>query len=175
VRWTGEVRSEKESLIVVRTRQNRGGALNKNLTILIIEDQENDVILLKAALSRAGIVNLIRVVRDGQEALDYLRGQGKYADRSNFPFPSIIFTDLKMPRVSGFDLLEWLREHPDCCSIPVVILTASRIDTDIRRAYRLGANAYLVKPSTLEDLQAMVKTACDFWAWCELPLAPGKC
>jgi CheY-like chemotaxis protein len=149
--------------------------MDRNLTILIIEDDPNDVILLKRALTREDINNPIQVVHDGQEALDYLQGEGKYADRAKFPFPSVVFTDLKMPRMSGFDVLEWLRKHPECSVIPVIILTASKLDEDIKKAYQMGANAYLVKPSQIGDLQEMVKTAYNFWAWCEKPLMSGNC
>lgn len=149
--------------------------MDRNLTILIIEDDPNDVILLERALSRENINNPIQVVRDGQEAINYLQGEGKYSDRVQFPFPSVIFTDLKMPRLSGFDVLEWLRRHPECSVIPIIILTASKLDEDIKKAYQMGANAYLVKPSQIGELQEMVKTAYNFWAWCEKPRLSGKC
>lgn len=149
--------------------------MDRNLTILIIEDDPNDVILLKRALTREDINNPIQVVHDGQEALDYLQGEGKYADRAKFPFPSVVFTDLKMPRMSGFDVLQWLRNHPECAVIPVIILTASRLEEDIKKAYQMGANAYLVKPSQIGELQEMVKTAYNFWSWCEKPRMGGNC
>jgi len=149
--------------------------VNRELTILIIEDEANDVLLLKLALARSGIKNPIQIVTDGEEAIGYLRGAGKYHDRSRFPFPSIIFTDLKMPRMGGIEVLQWLRSHPECSVIPVIVLTASRLDADIRRAYEMGANAYLVKPTDIADLQEMVRTAYEFWAWCEKPMIPGNC
>src|SRR5258708_6317532 len=110
--------------------------------------------LLRLALNRCGIKNPVQIVTDGQEAIEYLQGAGKYHDRSQYPFPSVIFTDLKMPRVGGFEILEWLRAHPECSVIPVIILSASRLEADVQRAYQLGGNAYLVKPSKLEDLEA---------------------
>jgi CheY-like chemotaxis protein len=149
--------------------------MNRNLTLLIVEDDPNDVILLRKALTREGINNATQVVNDGAEAIAYLEGREPYRDRSQFPFPSVIFTDLKMPRMDGFDVLCWLRAHPECSVMPVMILTASRIDADVRKAYQLGANGYLVKPNSLEDLQAMVRTAYEFWAWCEKPEVGGKC
>jgi CheY-like chemotaxis protein len=149
--------------------------VDRDLTILIIEDEPNDVLLLKLALARSGIKNPVQTVADGGEAIGYLHGTGKYADRSIFPFPSIIFTDLKMPRMGGFEVLQWLRAHPECFVIPMIVLTASRLDADIRRAYEMGANAYLVKPTDIADLQEMVRTAYEFWAWCEKPLIPGNC
>ena len=148
--------------------------MDGKLTILIVEDDPNDALILKKALAREGIKHTIQVVPGGQEAINYLQGQGQYSDRSQFPFPSVIFTDLKMPRISGFDVLHWLRTHPECSVIPVIILSASKLDEDIKRAYQMGANAYLVKPTQIRDLQQMVKTAFDFWALCEKPQAPGQ-
>ncbi|MDB6018395.1 MAG: response regulator receiver protein [Pedosphaera sp.] len=149
--------------------------MDPNLSILIIEDVPNDVLLLKLALTRAGVHDPVQVVSDGQEALDYLQGNGKFADRLQHPFPSIIFTDLKMPRMGGFEVLKWLRSHTECSVIPVIVLTASKIDSDIKQAYTMGANAYLVKPTRLEDLQDMLKAAYAFWAWCEKPVLVGRC
>ncbi len=149
--------------------------MNRHLTVLIVEDLPDDVLLLRKAMTRSGITNPIQVVEDGREAIAYLQGEGKYANRMQYPFPSVIFTDLKMPRMSGFEVLEWLRQHPDCSVIPVIILTASRQDEDVKRAYLMGANAYLVKPTSLADLESMVKTAYDFWAWCEKPHVSGNC
>jgi CheY-like chemotaxis protein len=149
--------------------------MNRNLTILIIEDDPNDVVLLKRALSRENINNPVQVVHDGKEALHYLQGEGKYHDRTEFPFPSVIFTDLKMPRMSGFDVLDWLKKHPECSVIPLIILSASKMEADVRKAYQMGANAYLVKPGSIGELQEMVKTAYNFWALCEKPPMSGKC
>ena len=150
--------------------------MDRNLTILIVEDDENDVLLLKLALASEGIKNPLQVVRDGYEAIEYLRAEGQYKDRAKFPFPSVIFTDIKMPRMSGFEVLAWLRNHPGMLRHSgVIILSASKQDADVKRAYQMGANAYLVKPHQIGDLQEMVKTAFHFWAWCEKPHVPGKC
>ncbi|HZQ46640.1 MAG TPA: response regulator [Verrucomicrobiae bacterium] len=149
--------------------------MNSDFTILIAEDLENDVVLLKMALQREGIHNPIQVVQDGKEAIDYLCGHGIYADRNKYPFPRLLFCDLKMPRMGGFEILKWLRSHSECSIIPVIILTASGQDEDVRRAYQMGANAYLVKPAKIGDLQKMVKTAFEFWAWCAIPSIAGNC
>jgi CheY-like chemotaxis protein len=149
--------------------------MGENLTILIAEDDSNDVVILKKALERAGIKYPIHVVPDGQEAVEYLRGAGQYSDRTKFPFPNVVFLDLKMPRMTGFDVLEWSKNNPQCAVIPVIILTASKQEEDIKKAYEMGANAYLVKPSQIGDLQNMVKTSFDFWACCEKPHVSGKC
>ncbi|HWF18142.1 MAG TPA: response regulator [Verrucomicrobiae bacterium] len=148
--------------------------MDPHSTVLIIEDTPDDVFILKMALQREGIINPVQVVTGGQEAIDYLCAKEPYNDRSKFPFPKVLFTDLKMPRIGGFDVLQWLRDHPDCSVIPVIVLSASRLDEDVKRAYEMGANAYLVKPNNLEDLQRMVKTAFEFWQWCEVPQVAGK-
>jgi CheY-like chemotaxis protein len=142
---------------------------------LIVEDNPQDVLLLRKALTKAGIEDPVQVVEDGVEAIDYLRGAGKYCDRSQFPFPSVVFSDVKMPRMGGFEILEWLRSHEECAVVPLIMLTNSSLDADVRQAYLMGANAYLVKPQKFEDLVEMVQTAYAFWGWCEKPLLPAQC
>src|ERR1700692_4179176 len=114
--------------------------MNSEVPILIVEDDENDVFFLRKALQLEGISDQIRIVGDGEEAICYLEGRGDYLDRLRFPFPQVIYTDLKMPRKTGFDLLEWLRSRPECAVIPVMVLTTSQLDSDIRKAYQMGAN-----------------------------------
>src|SRR4030095_9287135 len=89
----------------------------------------------------------VRFVNDGQEALDYLQGKGQYADRSRFPLPTVIFLDIKMPRLNGFEVLKWLKEQETFKRIPVAMITSSQMQEDIDRVYELGASAYLVKPA----------------------------
>lgn len=150
--------------------------MDPRLTILIIDDDPNDVLLLRKALTRAEIHDPVQVVTDGFQAIQYLSGEGMYGNREQFPFPSVVFTDLKMPRINGFEVLQWLRKHPDCSVIPVMVLSASKIDADIKRAYQLGANAYLAKPSSMKELVEAVKTAYSFWAHCEKPqVSAMKC
>jgi CheY-like chemotaxis protein len=136
------------------------------LTILLIEDSEDDAFLFDRALNREGIESTVRRVDNGAEALSYLEGDGVYSDRGKSPFPTVIFTDIKMPVMDGFAVLEWLKKHPVCSILPVMVFSSSAIDSDIERAYRLGANAYMVKPNSLKDLRKMVKTAHDFWIQC---------
>ncbi|MDB6016031.1 MAG: CheY-like response regulator receiver domain protein [Pedosphaera sp.] len=149
--------------------------VNRNLTILIVEDNSNDVLLLQKALTKAGITNPVRVVEDGVDAINYLRGADKFKDRAEFPFPSVIFTDLKMPRMGGFEVLEWLRSHPECSVLPVIVFTNSRIDEDIRRAYQLGANSYIVKPQEFEKFVELLRVTYEYWSWCEKPFVPPNC
>jgi CheY-like chemotaxis protein len=114
--------------------------------ILLVEDSSDDVFFMQYALKKAGISHPLRVVTDGQAAVDYLSGAGKYANRVDFPLPTIIFLDLKLPCFSGFDVLEWMRQQSALAQIPVFILTGSSEERDKTRAQQLGAKEYLVKP-----------------------------
>jgi CheY-like chemotaxis protein len=143
--------------------------------ILIVEDSEDDVTMLKEAIRRAKVPNPIQVVADGVEAIDYLEGNGRYEDRLSYPFPGTLFLDLKLPRLNGFDVLEWLKEHEECKVIPVMILTASAMEKDVTKAYQMGANSYMVKPGRLDDLRDLVDLAFRFWTMCEIPPLPRKC
>jgi len=149
--------------------------MDRNLTILIAEDSEDDGLFLERAFRKIGMKNAVQILTDGQEALDYLRGAGKYEDRHRFPFPSVLFTDIKMPRVNGFELLEWLRDHPECKVIPTIIFSSSEQAEDVERAYQLGANAYFVKPASLPELEDMMRYAYEFWARCAKPRVPVRC
>lgn len=129
---------------------------NQHETILLAEDNEDDVFLMRRALKKANIVQPLQVAMDGQEALDYLSAAGKFADRLQHPLPSLVFLDLKLPYVHGFEVLEWVRERDALKHIPIVVLTSSPEERDRQRAHDLGARAYFVKPPTSETLlQAM--------------------
>jgi CheY-like chemotaxis protein len=132
-------------------------------TILLVEDEENDVFFLKHAFEEVGIPNPLQVAEDGQEALDYLSGHGEYADRERFPLPCLILLDLKLPRVMGFEVLKWIREQPALKALVVIILTSSCLQPDIEKAYELGANAYLVKPSSPPELRELAAGIKQFW------------
>ena len=131
-------------------------------TILQVEDDPNDVFLFKHALSRVGVTNPIQIATDGQQAIDYLYGEGQFADRAKFPYPSLVLLDLKLPFVMGLEVLRWIRKQPGTV-LPVVILTASAEESDIATAYSLGANGFLTKPSEVRKLEEMVKAIRDFW------------
>lgn len=133
--------------------------------ILIAEDDDNDVCLIKRAFQKAQFENPLNVVRDGEEAVAYLQGIGVYADRQNNPPPALVLLDLKMPRKNGFEVLEWIREQPEFNHLPVVVLTSSQESSDISRAYALGANSYLVKPAnfgSLVDMMNRLREYCSF-------------
>lgn len=131
-------------------------------TILQVDDDPNDVFLLRHAMKKIGMDNPIQVATDGQQAIDYLQGAGKFADRTEFPLPSLVLLDLKLPYVMGLDVLRWIRQQPGT-TLVVVVLTASAEDADIATAYRLGANGFLTKPSEASKLEDMVKAIKDFW------------
>jgi CheY-like chemotaxis protein len=131
--------------------------------ILLAEDSENDIELTLAALAGHHVANEIVVVRDGVEALDYLRRKGAYADRSP-ENPALILLDLKMPRVDGIQVLREVKSDPALRSIPVVMLTSSREEQDVVNTYNLGVNAYVVKPVEFHDFMEAVKVLGQFWA-----------
>ena len=131
--------------------------------ILYVEDEETDVVLLQHVFSRAGIDNPLKVVKDGKEAKDYLAGGGPFADRAQYPLPALVLLDLNLPYWSGFQVLEWMRQRPGLQCVPVVVFTSSSRPDDIIRAYKTGANAYLVKPNALGDLTLQVTALRDFW------------
>jgi CheY-like chemotaxis protein len=131
-------------------------------TILQVEDDPNDVFLFQHAMKKVEGPHPIQVACDGQEAIDYLQGAGKFADRERFPFPSLVLLDLKLPHIMGLDVLRWIREQ-SWESLPVVMLTASAEEADIAAAYGLGANGFLTKPSQAGKLEDIVRSIKHFW------------
>jgi DNA-binding response OmpR family regulator len=127
-----------------------------------VEDEENDVFFLQQAMKKAGVLNPIHVASDGRQAIDYLQGTGKFANREEFPLPCLVLLDLKLPHVMGLDVLKWIRQQAEVPAI-VVILTSSKDEADIATAYRLGANAYLVKPPAVSQLTDIARSIKDFW------------
>jgi CheY-like chemotaxis protein len=131
--------------------------------ILLVEDNPDDVLFLERAFAAARIAAPLRVVNDGAGAIDYLVGEGKYADRSAYPLPVLVLLDVKMPGASGFVVLRWLREQPVLKRLPVVMLTSSAQEEDAAQAYDLGVNSYLVKPSGLKQLSEVAKHIEAYW------------
>ena len=140
----------------------------KSQLILIMEDNADDAWLLQRALRRLGLTTL-HIVRDGQEGVAYLAGEGPYANRDRYPLPGFIITDLKMPRLNGLEVLVWLRKHEKLRLIPTLVLSSSRAERDVASAYGFGANSYLVKPSSFADLEKMGRVIRDYWESCEIP------
>jgi CheY-like chemotaxis protein len=146
--------------------------MDELFTILVAEDDPNDVMLLEMAIRMNGVKSPVNVVRDGEEAIEYLEGRGQYSDREKFPLPSVIISDVKMPRRNGLEVVEWVRQHPACSITPILMLSGSRIQHDVLNAYKLGANSYFTKPSTLEELCELLRLALDYWIRCERPGQP---
>ena len=134
-----------------------------DFTILMVEDDPNDILLTQRAFMLASLVNPLRVVRDGEEAINYLGGRDAYVDRTRYPLPSLVLLDLKLPRKSGLEVLEFLRAQPSLKQTPVIVLTSSQESSDIQRAYMLGANSYLLKPVGFDGLLEMVKAIGMYW------------
>jgi CheY-like chemotaxis protein len=132
-------------------------SMNDPYTILLVDDSETDRFLMRAAFKRAKFDCRLQEVRNGQEAIAYLKGDGEYADRARFPLSAVMLLDLNMPKKSGFDVLEWVRTQRSPQRLSIFVLSASERAVDVERAFDLGAHAYLVKPRTIQDLIKMVQ------------------
>jgi CheY-like chemotaxis protein len=137
--------------------------MSSSATLLIAEDDDNDLFFLQRAFDTAEVKNPLQIVRDGQEAIEYLSGAGSFADRIKFPLPHLFLLDLKMPRKTGMEVLEWLSEQPELRCLPVVVFSSSANRRDIERAYELGANAFVVKPSSMIERAELAKAMGLFW------------
>jgi len=131
--------------------------------ILLVEDNRDDVLLTIRALEKANIMNHVDVAKDGIEALEYLRGEGKFSNRDTAEQPAIILLDLKMPRMGGLDFLRTIRGEEKFRLLPTVILTSSREEQDIIESYRLGANSYIQKPVDFDQFVKAVQTLGLYW------------
>ncbi len=131
--------------------------------ILQVEDEESDIFLLKHVFQIVGILNPLQVVTDGNMAIDYLRGAGKFSDREQYPLPCLVLLDLKLPRLSGQEVLAWIRRQPDLATLVVVVCSASAHPADVERAYQLGANSYIQKPSCLEQSLEVAQLLKGWW------------
>jgi CheY-like chemotaxis protein len=131
--------------------------------ILIVEDREDDILLIRRSLQRSGVINPIQVVRNGEEAISYLIGEAKFASREEYPLPALMLLDLKMPRTDGFQVLSWIRQQPALKALRVIVLTSSEDIRDVNRAYELGANSFLVKPMEFENFVGMSKFLNEYW------------
>lgn len=132
--------------------------------ILLVEDDSNDAHLLQRAFSKAAIDVPIVRVRDGDDAVAYFSGEGRFVDRNLYPIPGLVLLDLKLPRRSGLDVLEWLRtRESDCRRLPVIMLSSSAEPQDIDRSYDLGANSYITKPQTSSGFYELAVAFRDYW------------
>ena len=132
-------------------------------TILIAEDSDDDFFLLDRACLKAGINVRFMQVKDGEEAINYLAGKSQFADRAAYPFPGLFLLDLKMPKANGFAVLEWLQRQPGLRRLIVAVLTSSTAPTDINRAYDLGVNSYLAKPSSASGYVELAEKLRAYW------------
>jgi len=140
---------------------------------MIVDDNPNDLLFIERAFREIGVKDSIHKITGGQEAISYMRGEGKYADRSTYAYPTFIATDLKMPGTDGFAVLEHLKNNPEWAVIPTVVLSSSRDLDDIKKAYMLGASSYHVKPNSLDALRQQLKVLHDYWMTCEVPEVDG--
>ena len=132
-------------------------------TILVAEDNEDDVFFLRRAFQNADLPYEIIFVPNGREAIDYLNGTPPYDNRERFPLPKALILDLKMPIQGGFDVLEWTRSQPELRNLPVMIHSSSELDVDRKRAHELGANAYYVKSAETRQIVAMFRELIREW------------
>ena len=138
--------------------------------ILLAEDDENDVLLIRQAFKEARIENPLFVVENGDEVIDYFRGVGKFANRAEYPLPSLLLLDLKMPKTNGYEALQWIRANPEFQRLRIIVLTTSPNIREVNRAYQLGANSFLVKPADFQMIVRFVRTLKDYWL--EMDQAP---
>jgi len=133
--------------------------------ILLAEDDEDHAHFVLRAFKRGAVCNPVFVVRDGEEAVAYLSGEGKFSNREEFPLPTLLLLDLKMPNKNGFEVLDWIRQQPSLRTLRVVVLTTSDDRRDINRAYQLGANSFLTKPVNLDDFFRLTEAIKGYWLW----------
>jgi CheY-like chemotaxis protein len=131
--------------------------------ILLVEDSDDDVFLISRAFKNVGLVTPLLRATDGQDAIDYLSGKDIYADRVKFPMPSLVLLDIKLPFISGLEVLRWIRGQAPLVALPVVMFTTSNQECDVRSAYSARANAFLVKPARLEECTNIASVIKQFW------------
>jgi CheY-like chemotaxis protein len=132
-------------------------------TILHVEDDPNDVLLVQYACRRLAVKPRVETVANGEEAIAYLKGEDPFSNRERHPLPQLVLLDLKMPRVNGFEVLQWIRQQEQFRRTPVIVLSSSNHATDVKRAYDMGANSYLVKPIHFEGLVEVLGSTCHYW------------
>ena len=142
-------------------------ATKKPVTVLHVDDDPNDTTLLQVACAKAAVDFELRNIEDGDQVIEYLNGTGKYADRSLYRLPGLVLLDLKMPKATGLEILKWIRNHSVVKHLPVIVLSGSELQEDMREAYAGGANSYLVKPPSFDSLVKLVQNI-----GAQLPMAP---
>ena len=144
------------------------------LVILLVEDDDKDIYFVRRATESGTAGHQVLGVHDGEEAILCLKGVDQYADRQRFPIPNVVLTDIKMPGMSGFELLCWLRGNPQYGIIPTIVYSSSKLETDVRKAYTLGANSYITKPASVTELVDILRVMYEYWSRCECPALPNR-
>lgn len=143
--------------------------MDLGLSVLVAEDDQDDAFIVQRSFKECGLRRPIHIVHDGVEAIKYLHGDPPFQDRMIHPFPDILILDLKMPRASGFEVLDWINKHPDYRVIPAIVWSSSADRRDVKHAFCLGAHAYLCKPSSYEEFAEIAGCVLQFWTHCEKP------
>jgi CheY-like chemotaxis protein len=138
-------------------------------SVLLVEDNEDDVFFMKMACQRTGIPHNLQVVDNGDAAVDYLAGNGIYADRNTYPLPDLIFLDIKLPKRNGHEVLEWIRSQSRLKNLPVVMITSSLVSSDVSRAYELGVTSYLRKLASPAEFGQGVRVILKYWLELNIP------
>lgn len=137
--------------------------MNSLPIILAAEDERSDAFIMRLVFEKAGVMNPLTIVSDGRDVVNYLTGTPPYEDRATHPLPALLTLDLKMPLMSGFDVLDWLRTRPEFKDLPAVVISSSSDEADVKKARSLGARDYFVKPHQIEDFVAIVRTLQSRW------------
>ncbi len=144
----------------------------KQPVLLVAEDNELDALLMLRLVERCGNSFKMMHVPHGEAAIDYLRGAGEYGDRTQYPLPSLLLLDLKMPRKDGFAVLRWRQENLSHAGLPIVVFSSSNLPEDVSRAFALGANSYVVKPSDPDRLERLVRALHEWWVGFNVAVPP---
>jgi CheY-like chemotaxis protein len=145
-------------VVVSNEAGNAGGGV-----VLLVEDDDDALALFKRAFDQAGLMNELRVARAGDEAMEYLKGEGKFANRRKYPFPALVLLDLNMPRVSGFEVLQWARSHEETRDLRIIVLTTSEDLGDLKRAYELGSNSFITKSHDTQEFVRQLRDLKTHW------------
>jgi CheY-like chemotaxis protein len=150
------------------------GVIKQPWLVLLADDDQNDLILFKRAILSTGLACDVRSVANGAEVIRYLTREGIYADAKKYPLPRFLILDLKMPLRTGFDVLQWLQEHPECKIIPTIAFSSSSLAEDVKKAYQLGVNSYFTKPNDFEELKTIFHLLLNYWGKANVPSIPAS-
>ena len=146
--------------------------MGKLATVLLVDDRDEDVILIRRAFTQARVLNPVQVAWSGEEAIAYLSGSGKFEARAEFPLPGLVLLDIKMRGMDGFEVLRWIRQESPYPNLRVVMLTSSELMRDVNNAYELGANSFLVKPLDFERFVEISEALSGYWLWMDQASSP---